>query len=78
MILVTGASGNVGGAVLEELLRSSASVRSMYRSTGATKSAKVIRAKARYSRSCCARAHRFAACIGLRETLRKRPQVPIQ
>jgi uncharacterized protein YbjT (DUF2867 family) len=34
MILVTGASGNVGGAVLEELLRSSASVRSMYRSTG--------------------------------------------
>ena len=34
MILVTGASGNVGGAVLPELLRSSASVRSMYRSTG--------------------------------------------
>lgn len=34
MILVTGASGNVGGAVLQELLRSSASVRSMYRSTG--------------------------------------------
>lgn len=34
MILVTGASGNVGGAVLQELLRSSAPVRSMYRSTG--------------------------------------------
>jgi uncharacterized protein YbjT (DUF2867 family) len=34
MILVTGASGNVGRAVLEELLRSSASVRSMYRSAG--------------------------------------------
>jgi uncharacterized protein YbjT (DUF2867 family) len=34
MILVTGASGNVGGAVLPELLRSSASVRSMYRSAG--------------------------------------------
>src|SRR5215471_3341710 len=32
MILVTGASGNVGGAVLQELLRSGASVRSMYRS----------------------------------------------
>ena len=32
MILVTGASGNVGGAVLQELLRSSAPVRSMYRS----------------------------------------------
>lgn len=34
MILVTGASGNVGGAVLQELLRSSAPVRSMYRSAG--------------------------------------------
>jgi uncharacterized protein YbjT (DUF2867 family) len=32
MILVTGASGNVGGAVLQELLRAGASVRSMYRS----------------------------------------------
>ena len=32
MILVTGASGNVGGAVLRELLQSGASVRSMYRS----------------------------------------------
>src|SRR6516165_459328 len=32
MILVTGASGNVGSAVLQELLRSGASVRSMYRS----------------------------------------------
>ena len=33
MILVTGASGNVGGAVLRELLGSGASVRSMYRSS---------------------------------------------
>src|SRR6516225_319909 len=32
MILVTGASGNVGGEVLQELLRSGAAVRSMYRS----------------------------------------------
>jgi uncharacterized protein YbjT (DUF2867 family) len=32
MILVTGASGNVGGAVLGELLRAGASVRSLYRS----------------------------------------------
>lgn len=32
MILVTGASGNVGGTVLQELLRAGASVRSMYRS----------------------------------------------
>ena len=32
MILVTGASGNVGGAVLNELLRSGATARGMYRS----------------------------------------------
>lgn len=32
MILVTGASGNVGGAVLQELLRAGAPVRAMYRS----------------------------------------------
>jgi uncharacterized protein YbjT (DUF2867 family) len=32
MILVTGASGNAGGAVLQELLRAGASVRGMYRS----------------------------------------------
>jgi len=32
MILVTGASGNVGGAVLRELLRAGAPVRGMYRS----------------------------------------------
>ena len=32
MILVTGASGNVGGAVLQELLRAGASVCSLYRS----------------------------------------------
>jgi uncharacterized protein YbjT (DUF2867 family) len=31
MILVTGASGNVGGAVLQELLKAGAPVRSMYR-----------------------------------------------
>ena len=33
MILVTGASGNVGGAVLQELLRAGAVVRAMYRSS---------------------------------------------
>ena len=33
MILVTGASGNVGGAVLRELLRAKAPVRAMYRSS---------------------------------------------
>lgn len=33
MILVTGASGNVGGAVLQELLRAGAPVRAMYRSS---------------------------------------------
>src|SRR5215831_6493893 len=32
MILITGASGNVGGAVLQELLQSGTPVRSMYRS----------------------------------------------
>ena len=34
MILVTGASGNVGSAVLQELLRVGAPVRAMYRSDG--------------------------------------------
>jgi uncharacterized protein YbjT (DUF2867 family) len=33
MILVTGASGNVGGAVLQELLKTGAPIRSMYRSS---------------------------------------------
>ena len=34
MILITGASGNVGGAVLREVLKAGSSVRAMYRSKG--------------------------------------------
>jgi uncharacterized protein YbjT (DUF2867 family) len=39
MILVTGASGNVGGAVLSEVLKSKAKVRAMYRSEADAKTA---------------------------------------